>query len=256
MKRCPTCDRTFEDSFTFCLIDGSVLSAPFDLKATQDLPEPRQTTPPPTEALGLPPTIINPQPRQEESAPTTAAPPPASKSLPHAPSPAQPEKKSGRTHLILIGVGALLAVGLVTLIFSARPAGTNGNTANTDAQLRNVAAGVSSNSNSDDKAATPATPSPSPSATPVINLAGTSWRSATAGIVFVFRDDGTLLETDDGRICHWSQRGDNFSFQCPRNRAYQSDRSSGVIKNNNKIEGTTRYSDGSRDTLRWLRVEQ
>ena len=30
MKECPTCHRTFEDTFTFCLIDGSILSAPFD----------------------------------------------------------------------------------------------------------------------------------------------------------------------------------------------------------------------------------
>lgn len=30
MKSCPTCNRTFEDTFTFCLIDGSILSAPFD----------------------------------------------------------------------------------------------------------------------------------------------------------------------------------------------------------------------------------
>src|ERR1700752_760229 len=30
MKSCPTCNRTFEDTFTFCLIDGSVLGAPFE----------------------------------------------------------------------------------------------------------------------------------------------------------------------------------------------------------------------------------
>lgn len=30
MKSCPNCNRTFEDTFTFCLIDGSILSAPFD----------------------------------------------------------------------------------------------------------------------------------------------------------------------------------------------------------------------------------
>ncbi len=30
MKRCPACDRTFDDTLTFCLIDGSILDAPFD----------------------------------------------------------------------------------------------------------------------------------------------------------------------------------------------------------------------------------
>jgi hypothetical protein len=43
MKRCPTCSRTFENTLTYCLIDGSVLSAPFtgpgeSGEATQVLP--------------------------------------------------------------------------------------------------------------------------------------------------------------------------------------------------------------------------
>jgi hypothetical protein len=51
MKRCPTCNRTFEDTLTYCLIDGSILDAPFDPHATLVIPEPRQTEPPPTEVL-------------------------------------------------------------------------------------------------------------------------------------------------------------------------------------------------------------
>ena len=60
MKRCPTCKRTFEDSLTYCLIDGSVLSAPFeeaeeevDLLATEVLPE-NARTPTPTERMAPP----------------------------------------------------------------------------------------------------------------------------------------------------------------------------------------------------------
>lgn len=30
MKSCPTCARTFEDTLTYCLVDGSILSAPSD----------------------------------------------------------------------------------------------------------------------------------------------------------------------------------------------------------------------------------
>jgi foldase protein PrsA len=45
MKSCPECKRTFEDTFTFCLVDGSILSAPFDPSATLTLP------PPTTESL-------------------------------------------------------------------------------------------------------------------------------------------------------------------------------------------------------------
>ena len=71
MKSCPTCNRTFEDSFSFCLIDGAVLSAPFDPQATKRIPEARVTKPPRTQVLpayrevpreNLPPTARSPLP--------------------------------------------------------------------------------------------------------------------------------------------------------------------------------------------------
>lgn len=35
LKRCPTCNRTFSDeAISFCLVDGSILSAPYDPQAT------------------------------------------------------------------------------------------------------------------------------------------------------------------------------------------------------------------------------
>ena len=47
MKSCPTCNRTYsDDSFTFCLSDGALLSAPYDPQATLILPS-RHTDPPP-----------------------------------------------------------------------------------------------------------------------------------------------------------------------------------------------------------------
>lgn len=49
MKTCPTCQRTFEDTFTFCLVDGSILSAPYDPHETLRIPAPRSTDPAPTE---------------------------------------------------------------------------------------------------------------------------------------------------------------------------------------------------------------
>lgn len=45
MKRCPTCNRTYEDTLTYCLMDGSVLSAPFDPKATFVIPQQNPTVP-------------------------------------------------------------------------------------------------------------------------------------------------------------------------------------------------------------------
>ncbi|MDT4965511.1 MAG: hypothetical protein QOJ64_248 [Acidobacteriota bacterium] len=70
MKSCPTCNRTFEDTFTFCLVDGSILSAPFDPQATKQGPNVRDTSPPPTQVMppqnfpyskdALPPTMRSP----------------------------------------------------------------------------------------------------------------------------------------------------------------------------------------------------
>jgi formylglycine-generating enzyme required for sulfatase activity len=51
MKKCPTCDRTFDDTMSFCLVDGSVLSAPFDPGATESVPASRNTDPGQTRIL-------------------------------------------------------------------------------------------------------------------------------------------------------------------------------------------------------------
>lgn len=51
MKRCPTCNRTFDDTMTFCLVDGSVLSAPFDPRATESVSASRNPDPGPTGIL-------------------------------------------------------------------------------------------------------------------------------------------------------------------------------------------------------------
>lgn len=45
MKSCPNCKRTFDDRMTFCLVDGSVLSPPFDPQASEDLSAPRHPDP-------------------------------------------------------------------------------------------------------------------------------------------------------------------------------------------------------------------
>jgi hypothetical protein len=59
MKACPTCKRTYADeALAFCLVDGSILSAPFDPHETLHLPAPRSTDPSHTQ---LPSTIYSPQ---------------------------------------------------------------------------------------------------------------------------------------------------------------------------------------------------
>lgn len=53
MKNCPTCERTFDDTFVFCLADGALLSAPYDAEATQRITPPRITE---LAATEIPPT--------------------------------------------------------------------------------------------------------------------------------------------------------------------------------------------------------
>ena len=67
MKSCPTCHRTYSDeSITFCLVDGSILSAPYEPDMTQPIAAARITNPPPTEILpnrdAVPPTVRSPFP--------------------------------------------------------------------------------------------------------------------------------------------------------------------------------------------------
>jgi hypothetical protein len=66
LKECPTCKRTYSDpSITFCLADGSLLSAPFDPQATLHFPVSHSTEPPPlTEVLNLAPDVISLPPTQ------------------------------------------------------------------------------------------------------------------------------------------------------------------------------------------------
>ena len=51
MKRCPACNRTYsDDTQSFCLDDGSVLTPAYDAQPTMRIPTPRGTDPPPTQA--------------------------------------------------------------------------------------------------------------------------------------------------------------------------------------------------------------
>jgi hypothetical protein len=57
MKSCPACNRTYpDDTLAFCLMDGSVLSAPYDPSDSQRRPAARGTRAPRTEVLS-PPTM-------------------------------------------------------------------------------------------------------------------------------------------------------------------------------------------------------
>ncbi len=139
MKTCPNCNRTFEDTFTFCLADGSLLNAPFDPQATLTIPEPRQTVPPPTEVLPrseseeLPPesvtTIEQPEAPNSAIAATIESP-----AIHHAPwiqtaestLPPQlfggierPVRKSNRL-LWAVGIAAVIIVSVTITLFAIK----------------------------------------------------------------------------------------------------------------------------------------
>ena len=114
MKSCPTCHRTYSDeTITFCLVDGSILSAPFEPDMTQPLAAARLTNPPPTEILpyseAVPPTIRSPFPLN----PPTPNPAPQLGEF-------SPDQKSGKFKRIIkrvvlgivIGAPAGLIIGL------------------------------------------------------------------------------------------------------------------------------------------------
>src|SRR5262245_10618060 len=107
MKRCPSCKRTYaDDHFTFCLDDGSLLSAPFDPLATLPVGQARDTEPPKTEIL----------PADLASKTVSATPPP-----PVIPPPSRSfTKQDGgrqrvRSWIALSATLALLMIGLVGL---------------------------------------------------------------------------------------------------------------------------------------------
>ena len=86
MKRCPTCNRTFENTLTFCLSDGAILSAPFDPQATQVIAGSEQPESNGAKSSSLPSTVAS-----QPLPPTIAAPPhpPASAGRP-SPTPSLP----------------------------------------------------------------------------------------------------------------------------------------------------------------------
>ena len=67
MKTCPTCHRTYADeTISFCLEDGTILSAPYAAQATQPYPPSRITEPPATQVMPpvpqAPATMLAPPP--------------------------------------------------------------------------------------------------------------------------------------------------------------------------------------------------
>jgi hypothetical protein len=258
MKSCPTCNRTFEDTFTFCLADGSLLNAPFDPQATLVIPEPRQTEPPPTEVSQpkkvieeeIPPTVASPQPEQkpEELVSTIAAPAPKVELPPYAP--AQASHKSSRSPLIMVGVGALLIIGLIYFITTNRTGRTTENSNKANAATTNTALPALATSSNSSQVSSTATPSPLPSLTPVSNLEGTVWDVArvqedypehTYKSTLEFKPNGKITEPGDLPYEGvWTQRGNKVSIKAAYEGKYNPFIMEGTI-NGNEMSGNYNF---------------
>ena len=107
MKSCPTCNRTYpDDTLAFCLIDGSVLSAPYDARTEQ----PRVNEPPPTERFqSTPRAPETAPPKLQQTMPTS----PPVYAVNH-----QPGSNSSRKQWLAVGIAAFLVliVGFVVLL--------------------------------------------------------------------------------------------------------------------------------------------
>jgi len=111
MKSCPTCNRTYpDDTLAFCLVDGAVLSAPYEPEQTQRIPPTRVTSPPATEVLRDPKADDQPKPSLQS---TIHAPPPPA----YSPRPIEAEPDAPKRSLApwLILAGAILLVGVLVV---------------------------------------------------------------------------------------------------------------------------------------------
>lgn len=117
MKSCPTCNRTFGDEMVFCLVDGAILSAPFDPNATRQQQNPKTHEPAPTELINthpapdpLPPTVADP-------APTLASPAPT---LPTPATGTPTTKVSNSRRIVYVGLALTVAIIAVLVIAYVR----------------------------------------------------------------------------------------------------------------------------------------
>lgn len=143
MKNCPTCHRTFDNTLTFCLVDGSILSAPFDPEATVHLPASDKTEPPPTEVIhALPKTASLPL-TQAAKADVYAAAMPIVASAPQKP-------QTKRLIWLLSGSLAVLIIGIIVVSFAVRNSRSRENVnANTPQSNRSMAGNKNPLSNKD-----------------------------------------------------------------------------------------------------------
>jgi len=168
MKSCPTCKRTYaDDTFTFCLDDGALLSAPSDPQTTLQIPAARDTDPPRTEILRFPPGPGDPHSSPQQATPQAFDSFRYPQQLVAEPS---PQKRSGNARIIVGGVIVLLTAGVLLLGYMVWRGNQNASTevAKSDAnvQANNAVVTRPAPAKSSNNANTDGVVSPKPTANP------------------------------------------------------------------------------------------
>jgi hypothetical protein len=114
MKACPTCNRTYsDDTFTFCLNDGALLSAPYDPQATLIIPS-RQTYQPLVE------NVVPASTASDTEVPATRQALPLSERIIERPEMTEPEEVEGMSGAMIITIVLLIFGALVMAAFISR----------------------------------------------------------------------------------------------------------------------------------------
>jgi hypothetical protein len=114
MKACPTCNRTYaDDTFTFCLNDGALLSAPYDPQATLILPSSR-THQPPVENIAPASQASDPE------LPATVQALPLSARMVESPEMTGPAEVEGMSGAMIVTIVLLIFGALVIAAFVSR----------------------------------------------------------------------------------------------------------------------------------------
>ncbi|MDQ3818455.1 MAG: tetratricopeptide repeat protein [Acidobacteriota bacterium] len=139
MKRCPTCNRTFEDTLTYCLVDGSILSAPFD-------PTEQNNDAPATEVMPQGVSLAETQSQVVQ----TAAPTIPAMSQPTPISAEQPSRSEQKPNQMLWVVGSIALLALIGVAFLIFRGGAQPQTSN-----QQLAANTTTNTSSNTASPTP-----------------------------------------------------------------------------------------------------
>ena len=172
MKSCPTCSRTFDDTFTFCLVDGAILSAPYDPQATQRIPDVRVTIPSPTETLPHAASKVPDTTSSPSLYPTIQAPPPPPRSFRSVSEQEHPLRQGINKRWLTFGItaGIVMIVGLIIAVSQITSSNSNNSIATTADNNSNV-----SNNDKATRTENSNTPQRSPSTSQELDVIGT-WK--------------------------------------------------------------------------------